>query len=201
VLGHCAQEAANVLVCNAVAGPPRAPHTHAPVSGRERISVLVADHDRWTRLNLFTMLDDAGFRVEQASNGVSALRIAEIAQPQIVLLRHNLPELGAADVLHLLRTDRRTRHCAVLQLHDCAVAEDELDSDGLLNLPCHPLKLLATVVDALETRHAVRGSVAQAQLEAGVPMRSVSASMRAWPLLATGAAQATSKMRNAGRSG
>jgi len=171
------------------------------VSGRERISVLVADHDRWTRLNLFTMLDDAGFRVEQASNGVSALRIAEIAQPQIVLLRHNLPELGAADVLHLLRTDRRTRHCAVLQLQDCAVAEDELDSDGLLNLPCHPLKLLATVVDALETRHAVRGSVAQPQLEAGVPMRSVSASMRAWPLLATGAAQATSKMRNAGRSG
>lgn len=176
--------------------------THAPVSGRERISVLVADHDKWTRLNLSAMLDDAGFRVEQASNGVSAVRIAEIAQPQIVLLRHNLPELGAVDVLHTLRSDRRTRHCAVLQLQDSSLTDDELDSDGLLNVPCHPLELLATVIDALETRHAVRGSLAQSQAEAGVPMRSVSASMRgAWPLVATGAAQATSRMRNAGRSG
>ena len=171
------------------------------MSGRERISVLVADHDKWTRLNLSTMLDDAGFHVEQASNGITAMRLAEMAQPQIVLLRHNLPELGAADVLHMLRTDRRTRHCAVLQLQDCAVADDELDSDGLLNLPCLPVELLATVIDALETRHAVRGSVAPSQVEAGVPIRSVSASMRAWPLVATGAAQATSKMRNAGRSG
>ncbi len=128
--------------------------------------MLVADHDKWTRLNLSTMLDDAGFHVEQASNGVSAMRLAEISQPQIVLLRHNLPELGAVDVLHMLRTDRRTRHCAVLQLQDCTIAADELDSDGLLNLPCHP-----------------------------------SASMRAWPLVATGAAQATSRIRNAGRSG
>ena len=171
------------------------------MSERERISVLVADHDKWTRLNLATMLDDAGFQVEQASNGVSAVRIAEIAQPQIVLLRHNLPELGAVDVLHMMRTDRRTRHCAVLQLHDCTSAEDELDSDGLLNLPCHPVELLATVVDALETRHGVRGSAAQNQVPTGVPMRSVSASIRAWPLVATGAAQATSRMRNAGRSG
>ncbi len=188
-------------MCIAVAGPSKTPHTPAPVSGRERISVLVADHDKWTRLNLSTMLDDAGFLVEQASNGISAVRIAEIAQPHIVLLRHNLPELGAVDVLHLLRTDRRTRHCAVLQLQDYAIADDELDSDGLLNLPCHPVDLLATVVDALESRHAVRGSAAPNQVEAVVPTRSVSASMRAWPLVATGAAQATSKMRNAGRSG
>src|SRR3989442_9346945 len=148
------------------------------------------------------MLDNAGFRVEQASNGVSALRIAETSLPQIVLLRHNLPELGAADVLHLLRADRRTRHCAVLQLQDGAIADVELASDGLLSLPCQPIQLLATVVDALQTRNAVRGSVAESQAEVGVPMRSVSASTRgAWPLAATGAAQATSRMRNAGRSG
>ena len=131
------------------------------------------------------------------------MRIAEVAPPQIVLLRHNLPELGAVDVLHMLRTDRRTRHCAVLQLQlqDWTIADDGLDADGLLNLPCHPVELLATVVDALESRHAVRGPVAQSQADVGVPMRSVSASMRAWPLVATGTAQATSRMRNAGRSG
>src|SRR5258708_36129375 len=101
------------------AGRPATAHTHAPVSGRERISVLVAGHDKGTRLNLSTMLDDAGFHVEQASNGITAMRLAEMAQPQIVLLRPNLPELGAADVLHMLRTDQRPRHCSVLQHHCC----------------------------------------------------------------------------------
>ncbi len=176
--------------------------THGPVSGHERISVLVADHDKWTRLNLSTMLDDAGFCVEQASNGVAAVRIAEVAQPQIVLLRHNLPEIGAVDVLHMLRGDRRTRHCAVLQVQDGNFADDELDSDGLLNLPCHPVDLLATVIDALESRRALRMTVGLNQVEVAAPMRSVSASTRgAWPLVATGAAQATSRIRNAGRSG
>ena len=65
------------------------------MSGHARLSVLVADHDQWTRLELAKLVHEAGFGVTQASNGVAALRIAEIAQPQIVLLRHNLPEIGA----------------------------------------------------------------------------------------------------------
>src|SRR6202011_4790449 len=101
--------------------------TRILVSGHARISVLVADHDRWTRHDLSTMLTEAGFRVEQASNGVTALRIAEVAQPRIVLLRDNLPEVGAGEVLISLKTDSRTRHCAVLQLQEPGDTGTRLD--------------------------------------------------------------------------
>jgi CheY-like chemotaxis protein len=172
------------------------------VSGHARISILVADHDRWTRLALATMLDEAGFNVEQASNGVAALRIAQATQPQIVLLRHNLPEIGASDVLATLQSDPRTRHCAVLQLQESGNLDGKLAVDGSLDLPCAPIELLAAVIHALESRSATRVAVARRQPEAGAPIRSVSASARgAWPLVISGASRATSRMRNAGRSG
>src|ERR1700704_724965 len=100
------------------------------------------------------MLEEAGFQVAQASNGVAALRIAVVTQPQIVLLRHNLPELGASDVLATLKCDARTRHCAVLQLQDSGRLDGELAVDGSLGLPCDPIELLAAVIDALESRSA-----------------------------------------------
>ncbi len=172
------------------------------MTGRERIRVLVADHDRWTRLSLSAMLDEAGFRVEQASNGVAALRIAETAQPRIVLIGHDLPELGAADVLTALKADSRNRRCAVVQLLNCTAADSNLDVDGRLDLPCHPIELLAAVMHALEARRAARGGARRRQLAVGAPMRSVSASARG-PMTspAVGGAQATSSIRNVGRSG
>jgi CheY-like chemotaxis protein len=181
---------------------PTARDTRSPVSVRERIITLVVDYDRWTRLNVSMMLAEAGFDVEQASNGVTALRIAAIAQPHIVLLRHNLPEVGAVDVLASLKADPRTRHCAVVQLQEAGHTECSLAVDGSLELPCQPVELLAAVIDALETRQATRRSAVERQPDVAVPMRSVSAPARgARSLVGGGAVQATSRMRNAGRSG
>jgi DNA-binding response OmpR family regulator len=120
------------------------------VSRHEPINVLIADHDRWTRQTVSTMLGEAGFAVEEASNGMSALRSAAAAPPQIVLIGSGLPEVAAADVLHTLRADPRTRNTAVVQIgaFDC-----QLDADGWLDLPCRPVELLASVVNALAARH------------------------------------------------
>jgi PleD family two-component response regulator len=122
------------------------------VQRQEPINVLIAAHDRWTRLTVSTMLDEAGFAVEEASNGVSALRIAAVAPPHIVLLAPVLPEIAPVDVLQTLRADPRTRNTAVVQIGS---TERRLAADGLLNLPCNPIELLATVVNALEARQAV----------------------------------------------
>jgi DNA-binding response OmpR family regulator len=135
------------------------------------------------------MLDAAGFDVEQASNGVAALRMADTTQPQIVLIRHNLPEIGAPDVLDTLKQDSRTRHCAVLEIRERRDIASGLEADGGLSLPCHPIELLAAVMDALEARHPSRRSVARPQTEPAAPMRSVSASICGLvPLVGSGAA-------------
>jgi DNA-binding response OmpR family regulator len=87
-----------------------------------------------------SMLAEAGFKVAEASNGMSALRMALDAQPQIVVIGRGLPEISAADVMRSLNSDHRMRHTAVVQVEN----------------PCNAIELLATVVSALEARHELQ---------------------------------------------
>jgi CheY-like chemotaxis protein len=114
-----------------------------------------------------TMLREAGFAVEEASNGMSALRIVAAAPPHIVLLGQALPELDAAEFVRALHTDPRTRHVAVVQL---GPDDRQVDVDGRCELSSNSIEVMATVISALETRrarlrrnslHAVRGPAAQ----------------------------------------
>jgi DNA-binding response OmpR family regulator len=125
------------------------------------MTVLVADNDRWARLSVCSVLSEAGFGVEQASNGVSALRIAAASVPHLVLVGGDLPEISTADVVRSLRSNPRTRHAAVVELRTGAGSTametgggEALDLDGRLDFPCNAVELLATVVNALETRHS-----------------------------------------------
>jgi CheY-like chemotaxis protein len=78
--------------------------------------VLVAEHDPWRRQLLVEMLEAAGCSVQQASNGMTALRLAAQGVPQLVLLAANLPELAAAEVQRALEASARTRGVAVVLL-------------------------------------------------------------------------------------
>jgi CheY-like chemotaxis protein len=120
------------------------------VHGEKRVSVLIADHNRWTRLNLASMLIEAGMLVSEASNGFSALRLALERAPQIVVI-------GGAELSDRLRADPVTRHTAIVGVHDV------VDADASLALPCNPVELLATVVQALEARRHPRHSAARPQ--------------------------------------
>jgi CheY-like chemotaxis protein len=110
--------------------------TNTHVIDQLRIRVLVADHDRWTRSNVSNVLSEAGFAVDQASNGLAALRMAAADPPHIVLLGRDLPEITSAEVVRSLRSDPRTRRTAVFEVRNLA----------------NPIELLATVLDALEAR-------------------------------------------------
>jgi CheY-like chemotaxis protein len=152
---------------------------HAPP-----INVLLAEHDRWKRHVVASMLTEAGFAVHQATNGMAAVRAAAEIQPHLVLLGPSLPEIDAAAVRQVVCSDPRTRHTAVVELES----------------PRSPIELLGMVVNALDERHQGR---AQAQIDEAAPMRSVMASAcGVWPLLeGMGSSRSTSRIRNAGRSG
>jgi hypothetical protein len=51
----------------------------------------------------------------------------------------------------MLRSDPRTRDAAVVQL---APAEAQPDADAAVRLPCSPIELFTSVVDALAARQA-----------------------------------------------
>jgi DNA-binding NtrC family response regulator len=143
------------------------------------LGALVVAHDRWTRESVAGTLEEAGFTVQQASNGVSALRIVGRDVPQIVVIGEDLSELSAADLANSIQSDPRTRHAALV----------EVGSDGAST----PVELLAAVVSALESRYAD---------PAAMPTRSVSASpWGTWPLVSAALSHSSSRTRNAGRSG
>ncbi len=156
-------------------------------SGLRNLNVLVVEFDRWTRLHVTTALTELGVSVAEASNGMTALRRALAEAPHVVIVGSHLPELSAAELMHGLRSDLRTRHTAVVGLTDVA------DGDADLQLPCTPRELLTSVASALEARR---------QTVAGAPIRSVIATPAgARPLVDGGSTRASSRIRNAGRSG
>jgi CheY-like chemotaxis protein len=134
------------------------------------------------------MLGDAGLTVTEASNGISALRLALELAPHIVVVGPELPEMSAAELADGLRSDPRTRHTAIVGVHSV------VDADASLEMPCNPFDLLGTVVRALEGRRQ--------KLAAEAPTWSVIASARGtWPLGDGVASRSSSSTRNAGRSG
>jgi two-component system, sensor histidine kinase len=122
------------------------------VSGYEGVNVLIADYDRWSRLCVSGVLSTAGFSVEEASNGMSALRLARDTQPQVVIVGRDLPEIAAPDLVGLLRADPRTRDTAVLQL--APASGDGVDADGTIDLPCMPIELFTSVLQAVAARNS-----------------------------------------------
>lgn len=78
--------------------------------------ILLVDDDLASLTMHRDVLQDAGFQVETASDGVSALRACRDRRPQLVLLDLVMPGMDGAEVLQQLRNDDRTRILPVIAL-------------------------------------------------------------------------------------
>jgi CheY-like chemotaxis protein len=136
-LGHSVQKRADQIGRCDVAGTVPEAHTRALMSADGRINVLVADHNPWTRFCFARMLSEAGFDVDEASNGVSAVRRALADSPQVVIVGDRLSELSSSDVMLTLRSDPRMHQTALVQIA----------------ATCSSIELVATVIYALEEQH------------------------------------------------
>jgi signal transduction histidine kinase/CheY-like chemotaxis protein len=81
---------------------------------RSKSTVLVVEDDTVTRQLLRRMLEDAGWKVEEAENGRVALaRIVE-AMPAIILLDLMMPEIDGFQLIDILRTNAEWRRIPVV---------------------------------------------------------------------------------------
>lgn len=109
--------------------------------------ILVVDDEAAVRRILRSVLEEAGYRVVAAATGEEAVRLAEIAGPDLIVLDLGLPEMSGLDVCRAVRSRSRVP-ILILSLRtaekDKVIALD-LGADDYVTKPFGIDELLARV--------------------------------------------------------
>jgi len=117
----------------------------------ERPLVLLVEDDRDARVMFAASLEHAGFRVEQAHNGLQALERTFDLLPDAILTDLNIPGIDGYELTRRLKNDPRTRAIPVLAVtgyppftQDPARA-GRAGCDAILLKPCDSGELTRTL--------------------------------------------------------
>jgi DNA-binding response OmpR family regulator len=123
-------------------------------AGQSRPVVLVVDDERVIADTLSIILKQSGFSALTAYDGESALELAAVVPPQLLLSDVMLgPGINGAELA--IAITKTCPDCKVLLFSGHAATRDLLDSVGaagnnftLLNKPLHPADLLARIQES-----------------------------------------------------
>jgi CheY-like chemotaxis protein len=96
-----------------IASPSLARSRDTTLSSEGR-TILVVDDDQDVRALLQLALEDRGFNVESAGNGLAALEKVRERTPDLVILDLNMPSMGGEDFLYAWRAGVETRGVPVI---------------------------------------------------------------------------------------
>lgn len=123
--------------------------------------VLLVEDDRDGR-ELFALgFEDAGFRVEQAHNGLQALDKAFHVRPDVIVTDLAIPGIDGFQLCKRLREDPRTRHIPIVGITGYASFAAEPDRatragcDAVYVKPCQPETVIAEINRLLENTRRV----------------------------------------------
>jgi CheY-like chemotaxis protein len=121
-------------------------------------TVLIAERDQHVRDLQQHFLTRAGFRVEFADDGQSALERARSAKPALVIAEILIPKLDGLTLCRRLRDDLQTRHIPVLIFSILAAAAraKEAGAHAFLRKPIVEAVFIAAVESALAARSPAR---------------------------------------------
>jgi CheY-like chemotaxis protein len=120
--------------------------------------VLIVEDDQDGRRMYAEWLTDAGFRVEQAHNGLQALDRALGSIPDVVVTDLHLPGIDGFELTRRLKHDHRTSDIPVLAVTGyAAFASDpgralRAGCDAVLPKPCSPDELETAIRTLIEAR-------------------------------------------------
>jgi CheY-like chemotaxis protein len=122
-------------------------------------AVCVVEDDDAIRETLRYLLEEEGYRIVEAVNGLDALRLLQSAPERlVVLLDHKLPEMDGCDLLDIVANDAalRERHAFILVTasparaeQDCGETLEELGAP-LLPKPFGIDEVMDAVADAIQ---------------------------------------------------
>ncbi len=152
-------------------------------------------------------LKAAGFEVISAGEGGSALKLARLHVPSLILLDVMLPEVDGLEVCKLLRRDPATAAIPIIMLTARAAEIDrvlglELGADDYITKPFSPRELVLRVKKLLERRQTSQAKSERFEvgdLEVDVPRHLVTVGGKRVDLTATEFKLLTTLMERRGR--
>ena len=157
----------------------------------KRRTILVVDDQKDFRELVRRALEQQGFDVILAYNGITGLKIAEEHRPDVLVLDLTLPDIDGLEVCKRLRENPRYRHLPILVMSARASAPErvlglETGADDYLIKPFIPEELVARVNAIL--RRAEMPADGAAVIRAGdleIDLRSHSVSYKNTPVRLT----------------
>jgi two-component system sensor histidine kinase ChiS len=136
--------------------------------------ILIVD-DNPTNLDvLFEYLDEAGFSVLVAENGLEAIEQIQYAHPDIILLDIMMPELDGYDTCRRLKADNRTKDIPIIFVTALSETEDKIkgfEAGGVdyITKPFHQAEVMARInthitIRNLQKRLEIANSLSQQRI-------------------------------------
>lgn len=113
-------------------------------------TILTVDDSRTMREMLRLSLQQAGFRVVQAEDGVHGLEVLEGEQPNVIITDINMPRMDGFGFIEAVRSDNTRRATPILVLTTEADAEKKAraraaGATGWIVKPFDPVKLVDAI--------------------------------------------------------
>ena len=121
--------------------------------------LLVVDDRKSNRDLLRHLLEDVGFRVKEAVDGVEAMTYLDSLHPRGVLLDRRMPHMDGLEVLRRMKEDPATAHIPVIMVSASVLEEDchevlRMGADAFIRKPFREEELFETLGRLLDLRYA-----------------------------------------------
>ncbi len=121
----------------------------------EKKKILVIDDDENILDSIQDFLEEKGYFIVTARDGMKGLELAEKEAPSLILLDVGLPEINGYNVCKKIRDIPALRHTPIIMLTAHSLDTDELSgfkagADDYLTKPFKPARLLARIETAID---------------------------------------------------
>lgn len=122
-----------------------------------KYTVLVADDEAFLRKKLVLSLREAGFKVEEAEDGLTAVTLAKVHKPDLIIMDYLMPMMDGIAAIQQIREDESLRSVPVLMLTTHSKIKDvkrmfDCPVDGYIAKPFEPQHVIARVQETLHKK-------------------------------------------------
>jgi chemosensory pili system protein ChpA (sensor histidine kinase/response regulator) len=127
-------------------------------------TIVYAEDDLVTLTAYKNRLEQEGFEVKAARDGVEAMRIMSMCVPDLVILDLEMPKFNGGEVLKFIRTNASLKTVPVVILSTNSIVDASQEhflehaNKRLLKMDCDFAKLFQTIQDLLDggdTKHTI----------------------------------------------